>query len=108
MFNTTTTAVAYKLQRATAAGTVGATLTKDPDDPDQAAAGLAAFNTHTVAHTGTDAGYNCVLGAAIGAGVIFTLGDRGKRIPAGTANGIGILTATGTGQIIDFHFGWDE
>jgi hypothetical protein len=108
LFNTAATQVALFLQRATAVGTPGAGLTEDPDDLDQAAAGLTAFNTHTGAPTlGNDCGYRAYLGAAIGAGAILTIGGRGKRIPAGTANGIGILP-NGTGQILDFHFVWDE
>jgi hypothetical protein len=29
-------------------------------------------------------------------------------ISAGTANGVGIICPTGTGQILDYYFDWDE
>ena len=48
------------------------------------------------------------LGAAAGAGVIWTFGNGGIVVPSGTANGIGIIVPTGTGQICDIEFTWDE
>jgi hypothetical protein len=48
------------------------------------------------------------LGAAAGAGVIWTFGNGGIVVPSGTANGIGIIVPTGTGQICDIEYTWDE
>ena len=48
------------------------------------------------------------IGAAIGAGVIWTFGDSGILIAVGTAKGVGIICPTGTGQIFDYYIDWDE
>jgi hypothetical protein len=48
------------------------------------------------------------LGAAIGAGVIWTFGDQGIRIPTGTANGVGVVVENGTGQACQVYMVWDE
>jgi hypothetical protein len=108
VFNTTATAVAIKLVRLTTAGTQGSGLVESKDDGDSVAASMTAFDTHSGAPTlGDDLGYRTTLGAAVGAGVIWTF-DNGLRIPPGTANGIGIIVATGTGQILDWYVVWDE
>lgn len=109
IFNTTTTAVAVRLARLTAAGTPGAGLTEEKyhgtdDTPD-----MTAFDTHTVAPTIAAGNLRVgAIGAAIGAGIIWTFAEPGIYIPAGTANGVGILVATGTGQILDWYMEWDE
>ena len=109
VFNTTTTAVAINLRRLTTAGTQGADLTESKHDSDSVAASSTAVGTHTVGPTlGDDLGYRAALGAAVGAGVIWTFGDDGLVIEPGVANGIGILVATGTGQILDWYVVWDE
>ena len=108
-FNTTTTAVALALRRLTSAGTQGAALTAAKHDPLSAAALATPFTTHTANPTlGDDLGYRNPCGAAIGAGVIWTFGDTGLIIPVGTANGVGIIIATGTGQVCDAYIVWDE
>ena len=108
-FNTTTTAVALALFRLTTAGTQGAGLTEAKHSPISAAASCTAFTTHTVAPTlGDDLGYRAAVGAAVGAGVIWTFGDTGLEMPVGVANGIGVLVATGTGQVLDAYIVWDE
>jgi hypothetical protein len=48
------------------------------------------------------------LGAAIGAGVIWTFGDAGIRIPVGAANGVGVVVENGTGQACQIYAVWDE
>lgn len=109
VFNTTTTAVAIKLVRLTTVGTQGSGLTETKHDEDSNSAFCQGFNTHTVAPTlGGDLGYRQTLGAAVGAGIIWTFGDTGIRINPLTTAGVGIITATGTGQIVDFYFVWDE
>lgn len=109
VFNTTNTAVDVKLTRLTTAGTQGTGLTESKYDPDSAAASCTAFTTHTVAPTlGDDLGYRATLGAAAGAGVIWTFGENGLRVPTGTANGVGVLIENGTGQACQVYFVWDE
>lgn len=108
-FNTTAVAVPIKLVRLTSAGTQGAGLTEAEHDPDGAAASCTAFDTHSANPSlGDDLGYRAVLGAAVGSGVIWTFGDQGIRIPVGTGNGVGIIVATGTGQVLDWWVVWDE
>lgn len=109
-FNTTATAVDIKLTRMTTAGTQGAGLTEAPHDPDGPAASCTAVTTHsgTAPTLGADLGYRASLGAAIGAGVIWTFGDQGIRIAVGTGNGIGILIENGTGQALQAYIVWDE
>lgn len=108
-FNTTTTACAIALRRWTALGTAGSGVTDIPWDPDTTASTATAYDTHTGTGTIT-AGYfaTATLGAAAGAGVIWTFGGRGIRIPKGVGNGLAIQPATGTGQILDWYIVWDE
>lgn len=110
IFNTTATALAVALVRASAAGTQGAALTAVNWDHllNAAAPQVTAFNTHTADATVGSPFRYASLGAAIGAGVIWTFGDEGILIPPGTANGLVIILPTGTGQICDFYFDWDE
>lgn len=109
VYNTTATAVALKLTLVTTRGTAGSGLTAAKQDDNSAAASCTPFNTHTVAPTlGSDLGYRCQLGAAVGSAMVWTFGDVGIRAPLGTANGVAILTENGTGQVIQMYFVWDE
>lgn len=110
IFNTTTTALDLVLRRLTTAGTQGAAVTEGQYDPATPVSQCQVFNTHTVGPTipAGDLGYRCSLGGAIGSAMIWTFGDTGLIIPAGTANGIGILVENGTGQLCQIYFVWDE
>lgn len=109
VFNTTAVAAAIKLVRLTSTGTQGAGLTEAPHENDASGAVATAFDTHSAAPTlGNDLGYRASLGAAIGAGVIWTFDNGGLRIAPGVANGVGIIVASGTGQILDWYVVWDE
>lgn len=108
IFNTTSTAFAAALARATAAGTPGAALTEAQYDGGAPAPQMTGFAGHTVAATIGEILRQCSLGAAVGSGVIWTFGDTGILIPAGTGNGVGVIVPTGTGQISDYHLDWDE
>lgn len=109
VFNTTATNVNVKLVRLTTTGTQGAAITAAAQVDRSAAASCALFNTHTLAPTlGADLGYRASLGAAIGSGVIWTFGDRGIEWAVGTANGIGVIIESGTGQVCEIYFVWDE
>jgi len=108
VWNTTTSQVAVGLIRWTATGTQGTALTGAPWNPNQADPDCTAFNTHTADATAGAVLRRAMLGAAIGAAVIFTFGDSGIVIPEGTTNGVGIYLPTGTAQHLDFEFVWDE
>lgn len=108
--NTTSTAVALKLIRLTTQGTPGGGLTKGKHDPDSASASCTAFTTHSANPTlGDDLGYRAQLGAAVGAAFVWTFwSDSGLRVPIGTANGVGVLVETGSGQPLEAYIVWDE
>lgn len=108
IINTTPTALVVGLARLSTTGTQGAALTEAKQDPNSGPALCEAFNTHTVAPTLAALGYRFDLGAAVGAAVVWTFADSGLVIPVGTANGIGIYIPSGTGQVCDFYFVWDE
>ena len=107
VFNTTATGVAVKLARFSTAGTQGSSITIAKYNANRTAQ-MTMFNTHTVAPTTTDAGYRSQLGAAVGAGVIWTFGDSGIILEPGTGNGLGVLIENGTGQVCQIYFVWDE
>lgn len=108
VFNTTATAVALNLQRVTTAGTQGAAITEAAHDPAVPPL-MTAFTTHSVAPTlGDDLGYRGVLGAAVGSGIIWTMGGSGIIIPVGTGNGIALIVENGTGQICQAYLVWEE
>jgi hypothetical protein len=110
IFNTTSTAVALKLLHVVATGTQGAGLVEAKQNSRRVAASCTLFDTHTVDPTASavDLGYRVTLGAAIGSGVIWTFGDVGLLVDNATTDGIGIIPATGTGQIVDWYMVWDE
>ena len=106
-FNTTAVAAAISIGIATTTGTQGTGLTEvNESDPTHTILGTG-FQTHTADATLTNTRH-ASLGAAIGAGVIWTFGDNGLIIPEGTANGVVVTCHTGTGQHLDFYFCWDE
>ncbi len=114
-FNTTATAVAVKLVRLDTTGTQGAGLVEGRHHPKKPPALCTAFTTHssTGPNLGDDLGYRAVLGAAVGSGVIWTFGDDGILLgPEDAAEqvifGIGLIIATGTGQVCDAYMVWDE
>lgn len=108
--NTTATACDVRVVRLTTAGTPGSTITGDKQDPQSAAASCVLCQAYSsTAPTIADLGYRASLGAAIGSGFVWTFGDAGLLIPAGTANGIGLIGADGsTLQILQTTFVWDE
>jgi hypothetical protein len=110
VFNTTTTAVAVALVRFTNSTGVGAGLTEVVWDGgvDQLAPSATGFAGHTADGAVGSAIRQATLGAAAGAGVIWTFPDSGLIVIPGTANGIGIICPTGTGQILDYYYDWEE
>lgn len=108
VFNTTTTACAIGLVRATTNGTPGTALTEVSETDTSQTPVATAFNNHGADQTVGAAFRQASLGAAIGAGVIWTFSDQGVYIPAATTNGIVIFCPTGTGQVVDFYIVWRE
>lgn len=107
-FNTTNTACDILLVRATSAGTQGTALVEAKYDDTSVAPSSTGFNSHSADAALVDHGYRASLGAAIGAGVIWTFGDTGLKVAAGTGNGIGIGPENGTGQVLQAYFVFDE
>lgn len=110
VWNTTATACNVAVRRLTSAGTPGSTITALPWDPDTTGSvGLLKDTYTSTGPTITAGSYRWAqLGAAIGAGVIWTFAGKGLRIPKTTSNGIAVIPGTGTGQILDVYFEWDE
>lgn len=111
VFNSTTTACAVALRRVTAAGTPGSTQSVVYEsDPSQTALATPK-DTWTVAPTFASGNLRVAsLGAAVGSGLIWTFGGAagGLVIPNTTGDGIVVSVLTGTGQICDVSFTWDE
>jgi hypothetical protein len=110
VYNTTTTACAVSLAAFTSAGTPGTGLTEAKHNPNTPTPNGTLFQSHTSTPPtlAFDALESAEVGAAIGAGVIWTFHDKPIIVQPGTANGIGILCPVGTGQICRVHFIWDE
>lgn len=106
IFNTTSTAVAASLVRFTAATNVGVGLTESKHRPESAAATCTGFAGHTGDRTVGDTLAQASLGAAVGSGVIWTF--DGIYTLLGTANGVGVICPSGTGQILDYYLVWEE
>jgi len=110
VYNTTTTAFNFTIQRiVTSQGTPGAAVPVYKWDPDTTAATGTPYDLHTADATLTS-GYfvESTIGAAAGAGGIWTFGNKGLRIPKATTNGIALIVGTGTGQVCDWYIVWDE
>lgn len=109
IFNTTATSLEIYLCRLTSTGTQGAAIVEAEHDPEGSPPLCTLHQTHTVAPSlGEDLGYRAVIGAAIGAGIIWTFGEEGILIPVGTGNGVGVLIENGSGQVCQGYMVWDE
>lgn len=106
LWNTTAVACSYAAVKFTNATGVGAGLTEVAHDinPPQ----CTGFAGHT-ADGAVGSPFDVFeLPAAIGGAAIMTYGDGGILSPVGTANGIGIILLTGTGQILRYKITWEE
>lgn len=108
VFNTTAIAAYVALARFTNATGVGAGLSEAQWDTESGAPVATGFAGHTADGAVGGVFRTMPLPAAVGGGVIWTFGDGGIEIPAGTANGIGVICPSGTGQIMTYYFDWDE
>lgn len=107
-WNTTATSCVYKWARLTAAGTPGSGLTEMEWDENGVAPTATAFDAHSAdATVGLTIEY-MPIGAAIGSGYYFTYGASGIVVQPGTGNGVGLVLATGTGQILAYKIVWEE
>lgn len=106
VFNTTATAAAVAICRASATGTQGVGLTEICESDPTHTIISTAFNTHTADATVGSPVRQASLGAAIGAGVIFTFADF--EVDSATTSGIVITCPTGTGQHLDFYIEFEE
>jgi hypothetical protein len=107
-FNTTDTECDILLVRATSTGTQGTALVEAKYDDTSVAPSSTGFNSHTADAALVDHGYRATLGAAKGAGVIWTFGDTGLKVAATTSSGVGVAPENGTGQVLQAYFVWDE
>lgn len=107
-FNTTTTAVNIALNRYTVSGTVGAAITAKCEDDTFVPLTVATGVNSTDATVTAGSFVSASLGAAIGAGVIWTFGGKGLRGPGTTDNGMICIIPNGTGQHLDFYWVWEE
>lgn len=108
VYNTSTTAFAMALARFTNATGVGAGQTEGEYDEDAPPPLATIFAGHTADGGVGQVFRQATLGAAAGAGALWTFGDSGLVIQPGTGNGIGPLIPTGTGQTGDDYIDWDE
>jgi hypothetical protein len=108
IFNTTTTGCAVGIARTTTQGTAGAALTEVNESHQNHTIIGVATNIASGATVVGGVVRQASLGAAIGSGVIWTFGDQGLIIPGSTTLGVTIICPTGTGQIVDFYFVFDE
>ena len=108
--NTTVTQFQVSLARLTAAGTQGAAA--GAITYEEGASNLTAKWAAVQAHSaGTPLGAEvrrASTGASIGSGIIWTFGGRGLLVPSGTANGLGLITINGAGQLIDVYWSIDQ
>ena len=105
--NTTAVAHVVALQHLTTTGTQGTGITEVRQDPESPANNGLMFNGHTAGPTITAGELDRItLPAAVGGAVVFVLDS--VWIPAGTVNGVGVVTPTGTGQLDDIVFIWEE
>jgi hypothetical protein len=104
--NTTATAVAVAIVRASATGTQGAGLTEVCLDDDVHTIVATGFNTHTADATVGSPIRSAVLPGVIGATIIWTFTDF--VLDNATTAGVVIICPTGTGQHLDFWIDWEE
>ncbi len=108
VYNTTAVGVNVALQALTSTGTQGVAITEIEYDNEGPANDGNAFQAHTGGPTITAGEYaRARLAAAIGGAAVWIF-NKGIFIPAGVANGIGVTTPDGTGQVCDITFVWEE
>jgi hypothetical protein len=108
VFNSTTTACTAGLQRHSAGGTAGAAVTEQAEDPSLTPNVVMSGVNSTDSTAVGDEYVQAQIGAAIGAGVIWTFGGKGITVPGTASHGITLTAPTGTGQFRTFYFVVEE
>ncbi len=108
VFNTTTVAFQVGLSRYTVGGTAGAAITEQAEDESFTPLTVATGVNSTAATLAGGPYVFASIGAAIGAGVIWTFGKNGLRVTGATDEGMTIYVPTGTGQHFDYYWVWEE
>lgn len=104
--NTSSTACAFNVSLLTATGTT--TAQTEQKHRDLTPAPTCQVVTWSADPTvGSSLGYRQQLGAAVGAGVIWTFGGDGLQAPVGVANGLAVA-ANSTSQNVECYIVWDE
>jgi hypothetical protein len=111
-FNTTATAVNVGVARLTTAGTASSLspIGVYEDDNSQAAVAVAK-DTHSSTGPTIGAPMRAARLPSDGAGIVWTFGSGktpGLVVPNTTGDAVAIIIASGTGQICDVWFVWDE
>jgi hypothetical protein len=108
--NPTTSAVDIAVRRLTSAGTVGASV-DELNWVDGPAPNCQVFQAHSSTGPTITAGFidrYQFPASMAGATVVWTYEGSGLQILKGTANGIAIIPAAGTGQLVVVTFQWEE
>jgi hypothetical protein len=107
--NPTTSAVDIAVRRLTTAGTQGASVDELnwQDGPAPQCQVVQAHSAGPTITAGFIDRYQFPASMA-GAVVVWTYEGDGLVIPKGTANGIGVIPAAGTGQLVVVTFQWEE
>jgi len=108
--NPTTSAVDIAVRRLTSAGTVGASV-DEQNWQDGPAPQCQMWQAHSSTGPTITAGFidrYQFPASMAGAAVVWTYEGSGLVIPKGTANGIAIIPAAGTGQLVVVTFQWEE
>lgn len=108
IFNTTTTAFNIAMSRFSASGTPGAAITEQAEDESFTPLTVASGVNSTAATLAGGPYVSASIGAAIGAGIIWTFGKTGLRVAGATDAGMMLYVPNGTGQHFDFYWVWDE
>lgn len=108
--NPTTSAVDIAVRRLTTAGTVGASI-DEQNWQDGPAPQCQCFQAHSSTGPTITAGFidrYQFPASMAGATIVWTYEGDGLYIPKGTANGIAVIPASGTGQLVVVTFQWEE
>jgi hypothetical protein len=117
LWNTTTNAAFVGMRKFSTAGTAGSTIDGGSygtiEDGTTITPALTVKDSYTSTAPTLVAGAikRGAVGAAIGSGIMWTFGDIGIIVPRTSSAGAahcGVICPSGTGQILEFAYGWDE
>jgi hypothetical protein len=108
VYNTTATACAVAVGRASATGTQGTALTEVCISDPAITIVATGFNTHTANATVSAPIKQASLGAAIGSGIIWEWDPGDFVLQAAATSGVMLFLPVGTAQHVDFVIEWVE